>query len=112
MDWTAIPGILELLTEPDAPDEQVIEAYRGLCVKCYGPANSVHELVPRSLAMVVGKSPFGFRNRVTLCALCHDQAQTGPIEQALNLRRLADRLLQMFGGIETTGVLDRPTGDG
>ena len=81
-----------LLRGDRPPDEAIWAAYEDLCVHCGGPAQAIHELIPRSLA------PEGwnyFLNRVTLCLADHEWAQEGPLDKALQLRSEANVLLNV-----------------
>jgi 5-methylcytosine-specific restriction endonuclease McrA len=71
--------------------EAVWKTYKGRCVRCKKPANSVHELIPRSLA----PNEWGyFANMVTLCRPCHKWAQEDTTMSAPILRQLADKFLE------------------
>jgi len=62
-----------MTTDDDNPAYAAVwTRYQGRCVRCWGEAEGVHELVPRS------QDPAGWQdpdNRVTLCRRCHYWAQ-------------------------------------
>lgn len=97
-DWTTIPGLLALLDSPPATDQDIAQKYDSRCVRCLNLANSIHELIPRSLCHVLGRDPMAERNRVSLCAACHDWAQTEPTSKAMELRAAADKFLSTLHG--------------
>ena len=51
---------------------QVMALYNGMCIHCFGRANSVHEIIPKSLAPRTWNR---LENRVPLCLSCHAWAQ-------------------------------------
>lgn len=55
-------------TEVD--DDEIVEIYRGKCIICRKPSNTIHEINPKSLCLTWKK----WINRVLLCSKCHLEA--------------------------------------
>lgn len=58
-----------MIREPDASDEFIAWLFRELCVKCGHQYRDINEIVPRARGP---ESLTDWKNRVTMCAICHD----------------------------------------
>lgn len=75
--------------------DKVWRRFRGRCVICFGPANHVHEIVPRSLRP---GDWWEEENRVPLCAAHHDEVHTqGTAKSEGRLRAARQRALNVLG---------------
>ena len=65
--WNADLGFIELSRK------NIVEIYRGKCIRCRKPTQVVHEIEPRSLRP---KDWWSEDNMVLLCVDCHEWAQS------------------------------------
>lgn len=81
----------------DDPNWQVAwDRFHGLCVVCLNPADTVHEIVPKSLAPKTWRD---LENRVTLCREHHWEVhnKTGTRKAAPGLRERMAFVLSLYG---------------
>lgn len=79
-------------------NQEVIDLFRGKCVRCRKSAKTVHEIVPRSLAP---KTWMKLSNRVPLCDECHEWAHSrGTNNSAEELTRLREQRLSEYASTQ------------
>lgn len=79
-------------------NQEVIDLFRGKCVRCRKPTKTVHEIVPRSLAP---KTWMKLENRILLCPDCHEWAHSrGTNNSAEELIRLREQRLSEYASTQ------------
>jgi len=74
---------------------EIVKLFKGRCVRCQKPYDTIHECVPRSQ----GKVAMNFDNRVPICAKCHDWAHRvgTKVSAPILLDAREKRLRQYYG---------------
>ena len=85
--------LLILTTFSQSDNDEILELFRGRCIRCNQPAVTVHEIVPRSY----GKIAYKAENRVSLCNKCHNYIhQHGAINFKDELTQLRKDFLEKY----------------
>jgi len=70
------PPILTEFVEPNPSDYFIWWLFMHRCIECRQSANEINEIVPRSRSK---SSISNWRNRVTLCRMCHTHYHDGGV---------------------------------
>ena len=62
------PQMEREFVEPNAGDYFIWWLFKHKCIMCKHPATEINEIIPRARSK---KSILNWRNRITLCHLCH-----------------------------------------
>lgn len=83
------------LKEKIKQDIKIVKLFKGRCVRCQRPYNTIHECVPRSQ----GKAAMEEDNRVPICDKCHDWAhRVGTRVSAPILLKAREKRLEQYYG--------------